>query len=74
MMAPESTIAALAHDLVVLLIESGAAQDIAPNLTCTEADAFAVLLHACGQDSESFLDRHSQGDDEFDAHFLASQA
>ena len=46
-------------------------EDIATQLTCTEADALDNLLRASGQyaAAESLISSHAEGDDEGDQHF-----
>lgn len=47
------------------------AGDIAPSLTCVEAEALADLLLAFGDEdaAEGWLSAHAEGDDEGDMHY-----
>ena len=46
-------------------------EDIATELTCTEADALDNLLRACGEyvAAEALIAAHAEGDDEGDEHY-----
>jgi hypothetical protein len=43
--------------------------DVAPSLTCSEADMVAEYIAANDGDSDEFLKAHAQSDDEGDEHF-----
>jgi|SRR5580765_906493 len=45
--------------------------DLGPNLTCSEADAWIDLLNASGHEdkAKTLLNSHSHGDDEGDSHW-----
>jgi len=47
------------------------AGDVASSLACSEADALAAVLAACGEPerAEAWLDFHADSDDEGDAHW-----